>query len=431
MKRTFELMTFTAAAALLSLFAQGCSDDGSSSGGASSSSSSSSGGDGGGGASSSSSSTGSGGSGGSGGSSAMWGTLNGEQPLVTGHRGASGYLPEHTLEAYSLAIEQGADFIEPDLVSTMDGHLIARHEPDITATTDVAAHPEFANRKTTKMVDGVAVEAFFVSDFTLAEIKTLRAVQPRPYRPQEFNGLYQIPTLEEVIALAKAKSAETGRVIGVYPETKHPTFHADLGLPLEDKLLAALEAAGLNKADSPVIIQSFESANLQALRAKTPVRLVQLVDAEGITVDGSLAVAGPKDRPYDFKVKNDPRTYLDLLTDQGLAFIKGYADGVSPWKRYIVSSAGVDMDKDGKADDVNGDGAVDDGDRTSLPPGDLIARAHAAGLFVHSWTFRTEPIFLSKDYNKDPAAEYKQFYDLGIDGVFSDFPDDAIKARVK
>jgi glycerophosphoryl diester phosphodiesterase len=430
MKRTTELMTFTAAAALLSLSAQGCGGDGGGSGGASSSSSSS--GDGGGGASSSSStSNGGGGSGGSGGSGAMWGTLNGEPPLVTGHRGASGYLPEHTLEAYAKAIEQGADFIEPDLVSTMDGHLVARHEPDITATTDVATHPEFANRKTTKMVDGVAVEAFFVSDFTLAEIKTLRAVQPRPYRPQEFNGLYQIPTLEEVIALAKAKSAETGRVIGVYPETKHPTFHVDLGLPLEDKLLEVLNAEGLNKADSPVIIQSFESANLQALRTKTPVRLVQLIDAEGITVEGSLAVTGPKDRPYDFTVKNDPRTYLDLLTDQGLAFIKTYADGVSPWKRYIVSSAGVDMDKDGKADDVNGDGAVDDGDRTSLPPSDLIARAHAVGLFVHTWTFRTEAIFLSKDYNKDPAAEYKQFYGLGIDGVFSDFPDDAVEARVK
>jgi glycerophosphoryl diester phosphodiesterase len=400
MKKSPDLRILSVVAALLSPLVQGCS------------------GDGGAGAT-------------SGGASPKWATLSGEQPMVTGHRGASGYLPEHTLEAYARAIEQGADFIEPDLVATKDGHLIARHEPDISATTDVASHPEFMDRKVTKMLDGVAVEGFFTGDFTLAEIKTLRAIQPRSYRPQEHNGLYEIPTLEEIIALVKEKSAATGRAIGIYPETKHPTFHADLSLPLEDKLLAVLEAEGLNTAEAPVIIQSFEVSNLKALRQKTPVKLVQLVDADGVDINGGITLAPPFDKPYDFAVSKDPRTFPDLLTDEGLAAIKEYADGVSPWKRYIVSTAGVDADKDGNADDVNSDGAVDDADRTVLPPTDLIARAHAAGLFVHTWTFRSEGIFLGKDYGNDPAAEYEQFYELGVDGVFSDFPDQAVKARVR
>jgi glycerophosphoryl diester phosphodiesterase len=372
---------------------------------------------------------GTGGTGSGGTPNLKWNTLNGEMPLVTGHRGASGYLPEHTLEAYTRAIEMGADFIEPDLVSTKDGHLVARHEPDISATTDVAMHPEFAARKVTKLVDGIAVEGFFVSDFTLAEIKTLRAIQPRTYRPQEFNGKYEIPTFDEVIALAKAQSAKVGRTIGIYPETKHSTFHADLGLPLEDKLLAALDAAGWNEADSPVIIQSFESSNLQALRKKTPVRIVQLIDGAN-DVTGKMILKPPTDKPYDFVVNMDPRTNPDLLTDEGLAFIKTYADGVSPWKRYIVPSAGVDANGDGTADDTNGDMKVDEADRTLLPPNDIIARAHAVGLFVHSWTFRNEKLFLAKDY-ETPASEYEQCYALGLDGVFSDFPDEAVKARTR
>jgi len=360
-----------------------------------------------------------------------WKTLHGEAPLVTGHRGASGYLPEHTLESYTLAIEQGADFIEPDLVATKDGHLIARHEPEIGSTTDVASKPEFADRKTTKTVDGVAVEGFFASDFTLAEIKQLRAVQPRSYRPQEHNGKYEIPTLEEIITLAKAKSEETGRVIGIYPETKHPTYHEDLGLPLEDKLLAALEQAGLTGPDAKVIIQSFEVANLQYLRTKTSLPLVQLIDADGVALDGKITLAPPLDKPYDFAKKNDPRTFADLLTDEGLAFLAGYADGVSPWKRYIVSVEGVDADNDGAADDVNGDGNVNDADRKSLAPTDLVTRAHAKGLFVHTWTFRNEGMFLAGDYEATPASEYDVFYRLGIDGVFSDFPDEAVKARAR
>jgi glycerophosphoryl diester phosphodiesterase len=358
-----------------------------------------------------------------------WATLDGKQPLVIGHRGASGYLPEHTIESYTRAIEGGADFIEPDLVSTKDGHLIARHEPFISGTTDVASHPEFADRKTTKMVDGVMVEDFFVTDFTLAEIKTLRATQRLAFRPQEYNGKYEIPTLEEIIALAKAKSKETGRTIGIYPETKHPTFHADLGLPLEDKLIATLDAEGWKTKDAPVVLQSFEPGSLMAMRKKTGLRMVQLVDADDVDVDGKILLNAPYDRPYDFAVKKDPRTFADLLTDEGLAFVKTYADGVGPWKRYIASSKGVDADKDGKADDVNGDGKVDEADRTMLPPGDLIKRAHAAGLFVHTWTFRSEGLYLAKDYGADPAAEYQQFFGLGVDGLFSDFPDQAVKAR--
>jgi glycerophosphoryl diester phosphodiesterase len=361
--------------------------------------------------------------------STLWNTLNGNAPVVTGHRGASGYLPEHTIEGYTLAIEQGADYIEPDLVSTKDGVLIARHEPDISATTDVASRPEFANKKTTKMVDGVAVEGFFASDFTLAEIKQLRAVQPRAYRPQEYNGKYQIPTFEEIIQLVKDKSTEKGRVIGIYPETKHPTYHADLGLPLEDKLLGMLDKAGLSGADAKVFIQSFEVSNLQYLHTKTKLPLVQLVDADGVAIDGKITLAAPYDKPYDFAKKNDPRTFPDLLTDEGLAFVAGYANGVSPWKRYIVSTLGVDADNDGNADDVNADGAVDDADRNAGAANDFIARAHAKGLFVHSWTFRSETRFLASDYAANPTAEYNVFYKLGIDGVFSDFPDVAVKAR--
>jgi glycerophosphoryl diester phosphodiesterase len=279
------------------------------------------------------------------------------------------------------------------------------------------------------MIDGVSVTGWFASDFTLAEIKVLRAVQSRAYRPQEHNGLYEIPTLDEVIALVKEKSQETGRVIGIYPETKHPTYHADLGLPLEDTLLDTLASHGWTTADAPVFIQSFEVSNLQYMRERTEVRLVQLVDADSVALDGAIVLAAPYDKPYDFALGNDPRTFADLLTDDGLSFINSYADGVGPWKRYIVSTAGTDADGDGAADDVNGDGAVDDADRSVLPPGDLISRAHAAGLAIHTWTFRDEAQFLGMDYSGDPANEYRQFYELGIDGVFSDFPDHAVDAR--
>lgn len=344
-------------------------------------------------------------------------------PLVIGHRGTAGYLPDHTLEGYALAIELGADYIEPDLVATKDGVLIARHEPNITATTDVADRPEFAARRRTMLVDGALESGFFASDFTLAEIKTLRAKQPIPAdRPTQFDGKFQIPTFDEVIALAKRKSAETGRTIGIYPETKHPTYHQKLGLALEDKLLAALTRAGWNHRHAPVFIQSFEQANLKALSKKTKVRLIQLVDADDVNADGSLAYNAPFDRPYDWTASGKPellaRTFGWFATDEGLDDIATYAYGIGPWKRYIVSTI-----NDGS---VTGPGEAA---RVLAEPTDLIERAHSRGIKVHTWTFRNEQRRLANDYAGNPINEYLQFYRLGIDGVFSDFTDTAIVAR--
>jgi len=356
-------------------------------------------------------------------------TLGGERPLVVGHRGASGYLPEHTLEAYKMAIEMGADFIEPDLVATKDGVLIARHEPMLGGTTDVADRPEFASRKTTRKVDGVDTTDWFASDFTLAEIKQLRAKQSMADRDQSHNGKYQIPTLQEVIDLAKAVSAARGRTIGIYPETKHPTFHFAIGLPLEDRLLEALKAAGWTDKSSPVVVQSFEVANLKYLRSRTQVRLVQLIDADSVDKDGNIVVAPPYAQPYDFVVTGDKRTYKDLVTKEGLADIKTYADGVGPWKPYILASKQVDRNGDGQPDDLNGDGKMDERDRVLASPTSVVKDAHDLGLFVHTWTFRSEPQRLASTFKNDPVEEYKAFYALGIDGLFSDFPDVAVKAR--
>ena len=339
------------------------------------------------------------------------------RPLVIGHRGASGYLPEHTLQSYALAIKQGADYIEPDMVATKDGHLIARHEPNITNTTDVQSHPEFADRRRTAVVDGVEEIGWFASDFTLAEIKTLRAVQAFPERPQQFNGRFQIPTLEEIIALVKRESRRRGRRIGIYPETKHPTYHKSIGLPLEGRLVAALRRAGWNRRRAPVFIQSFEQSNLERLNRMTPVRLVQLVDAFDVNPDGTLAYAPPFDRPYDWTVSGDPRllarTFGFFATDEGLEEVSTYADGIGPWKRYIVSTLGTETEAE----------------RTLAPPTDLIERAHDHGLLVHTWTFRNEQFRLVSDYGGNPVNEYLQFYELGIDGVFSDFPDTAVTSR--
>ena len=368
--------------------------------------------------------------------SAVWATDGGgrdESPLVIGHRGASGYLPEHTLESYELAIKLGADYIEPDLVATKDGHLIARHEPNITNTTDVASRPEFAGRLTTKVVDGVAETGFFASDFTLAEIKTLRAVQPAGERPQQFNGRFQIPTLSEVIKLAQKMSKKVGREIGVYPETKHPTYHADLGLPLEHELVNVLKKAGWNKRHSPVFIQSFEQSNLKLLDELTKVRLVQLVDANDVAPDGTITYAPPFDRPYDWTVSGDPelqsRLYSFFTTDEGLEEISTYADGIGPWKPYIVSSRAIALNPDGTVADANGDGLVNETDRELLPPTDLVERAHDHGLVIHTWTFRNEQRRLASDYGGNPINEYLLFYELGVDGLFSDFPDTAFTAR--
>jgi glycerophosphoryl diester phosphodiesterase len=356
------------------------------------------------------------------------------KPLVIGHRGTHGYLPAHTLEGYALAIELGADYVEPDLVMTRDGHLIARHEPNLIATTNVKDFPEFADRKRTVVIDGAPDEGWFASDFTLAEIKRLRAVQDFAERPQQLNGKLEIPTFEEIIDLVKRKSKEKGRTIGIYPETKHPTYHGSIGLPLEDALVATLERAGWNRRDAPVFIQSFEQSNLKALRKMTSVRLVQLVDANDVNPDGSLDFTAPFDRPYDWTVSGDPtllaRRFSFFTTDEGLREIRSYADGIGPWKRYIVSTAAVDLNGDGKVGDENGDGKVNEADRKLLPAQDLVRRAHRQGLLVHTWTFRNEAGRLPPDYQGNPINEYLQLYALGVDGVFSDFADTAVAARV-
>jgi glycerophosphoryl diester phosphodiesterase len=354
-------------------------------------------------------------------------------PLVIGHRGAPGHLPDHTLAGYALAIAQGADYIEPDLVATKDGHLIARHEPNITTTTDVASRPRFADRRRTAIVDGVAETGWFASDFTLAEIRTLRAVQPLAERPQQFNAWFGIPTFDEVLALAKLAGRLRGRPVGVYPETKHPTYHAGLGLPLERPLLRSLRRAGLDRRGAPVFIQSFEQGNLKRLNELNEVRLVQLVDANDVNPDGSLDYTAPFDRPYDWTVSGDPalkaRTFGFFATDAGLDEIATYADAIGPWKPYIQSTAIADANGDGTIGDENGDGAVDGADRKVLPPTTLVDRAHARGLLVHTWTFRNEPHRLAYDDGGDPKAEYARYFALGVDGVFSDFPGTAVAAR--
>lgn len=341
-----------------------------------------------------------------------WNTLNGQAPIVIGHRGASGYLPEHTLAAYDLAIQQGAKYIEPDLVLTKDGHFIARHEPMLGATTDVASRPEFAARKTIKVVDGVQTNDWFASDFTLAEIKTLRAIQPRASRDQSFNGLYEIPTLDEVIALAKQKG------VGIYPETKHPTFHKNLGLPMEDALVTTLHAAYGNNPNAPVYIQSFESANLQYLNTITNLKLVQLVDANDVNPDGSMDLVDPYRQPYDFIVAGDPRTFADLVTPAGLAFIASYANGVGPWKPYLLKTVDDGVDR-------TGDGAVNGMDRLVVGSTGVIEAAHAAGLEIHTWTFRNDASLLGFS---DPQKEMEAYFLLGVDGVFTDFPDTGVSA---
>ncbi len=356
-------------------------------------------------------------------------TLTGERTIVVAHRGASGYLPEHTLEAYAMAIEMGADYIEPDLVVTKDGVLIARHEPMLSGTTNVADLPQFASRKTTRKVDGVDTTDWFADDFTLAEIKQLRAKQAMSDRDQSKNGQYQVPTLQEVIDLAKKEAGARGRAIGIAPETKHSTFHAALGLPIEDRLVNVLKEAGWGEASSPVVIQSFEVANLKYLNTRIDVRLAQLLDAEDVDKDGNIVLAAPYAQPYDFVVVGDKRTYKDLLTKEGLAEVKTYADILAPWKPYILPTKQVDQNGDGKPDDLNGDGKTDEQDRVLAPASTVVKDAHAAGLQVFTWTFRNEPKRLASSFKGDPAAEYKAFYALGVDGLFSDFPDTAVKAR--
>jgi len=346
-------------------------------------------------------------------------TLNGQKPIIIGHRGASGYRPEHTLESYRLAIQLGADFIEPDLVMTKDGVFIARHEPMMSGTTDVAS--KFgASRKSTRMVDGVMVTDYFASDFTLAEIKTLRAIQPNAGRSQVYNGLYEIPTLDEIINLAKTEGAAAGRVVGIYPEVKHSTFHAALfgAHVFEDKLVQQLHAAFGNFSSAPVFIQSFEVSNLQYLNSLTNIKLVQLIDADDVNANGSLSLVPPYERPYDFIVNGDARTFADLLTPPGLSFVKSYADGIGPWKPYLVKTVDDGIDR-------TGNGVLNINDRRVDGSTGVISLAHAAGLLVHAFTFRND----ASGYGfSDPKAEMAYYFSLGLDGLFTDFPDTGVAA---
>jgi glycerophosphoryl diester phosphodiesterase/arylsulfatase A-like enzyme len=357
-------------------------------------------------------------------------TLTGEEPIVIGHRGNAGERPEHTLAGYRRAIGLGADFIEPDLVVTKDGVLIARHEPDITGTTDVANHPEFADRKTTKLLDGVPVTGWFAEDFTLAEIKTLRAKERLPFRDHSYDGQYEIPTLDEIIHLVKDVEATTGKKIGIYPETKHPTYFAEKGYNTSQLLINNLVQDHFTDPNR-VYIQSFEVGNLKQLhdtimpQAGVDFPLIQLLDAADTNLDGSLSEI----KPYDFVVSGDSRTYADIRSAQGLQEVATYADGIGPWKRMILSVKGVDANSDGLADDVNGDGAVDDSDKTLTAPTTLISDAHQAGLLVHPYTFRNENQYLAADYQGDPEKEIEQFIELGVDGYFTDFAGTGKAAR--
>ena len=347
-------------------------------------------------------------------------TLDGAAPLVIAHRGASGYRPEHTLASYSLAIQMGANYIEPDVVMTSDGALIVRHEPMLGGTTDVGTRPEFAARRTTKVLDGVSTTDWFASDFTLAEIKTLRAIQPNPGRDQSFNGQFEIPTLDEVIALAQQQSVATGRTIGIYPEVKHSTFHAQLfgDRVFENALVDKLHTAYGNTASAPVFIQSFEIGNLQFLNQQTDIRLVQLVDANDVNADGSLDLSAPYGQPYDVAAAGGLLTFADMLTNVGLGFIKTYADGIGPWKPYLVTTVADGVDRDG-------DGTLTIKDRRVDGSTGVIEAAHANGLLVHAYTFRND----ASGYGfADPVAEMAYYMTLGVDGAFTDFPDTGVLA---
>ncbi len=359
-------------------------------------------------------------------------TLDGQPPLVVAHRGASGYLPEETLEAYARAIELGADVIEMDLVSTKDGVLITRHDPNLALSTDVASRAEFAARKRTMQVDGETQTGWFSQDFTLAEIKRLGAISTDAERPQQYNGRYKVPTFQEVLDLVKATQQRTGKPVAIYPETKNPTFFRDLGLPMEDKLIAMLERAGLNSKAAPVFVQSFEPGSLKYMKSKgLKTKLIQLIDGDGVDMKtGAITYAVPVDRPYEWTKAGDRRNFDVMVTPAGLAEIKTYADGIGPWKRYIVSIKGT-IGADGKAIDINGDGKVNDADATTMAPTTLVADAHKAGLFVHPFTFRNEKRRLAADYQANPVQEYLAFYRAGVDGVFTDFTDTALTARAQ
>ena len=328
----------------------------------------------------------------------------GTRPIVIGHRGVPGERLEHTRPSYLLAVEQGADYIEPDVVATQDGVLVVRHENEIGGTTDVAARKHFADRKTTKFIDGVPLTGWFTEDFTLEELKTLRTVERLPaLRPQNLPlaGTEEILTFDEVLDVADTESNRTGRDVGVYVETKHPTYFTAIGLDLNDLLVANLERRRVNHDAAKIVIQSMETGNLKQLRDRTPLSLIQLIDRSGA--------------PYDLVDSRDTRTYADLTTPQELGKIAEYADGIGPNKSQVIRR--------------------DDKHRLAGETG-LVGHAHDLGIKVHIWTMRNENNFLptnlrlgaDKSAPGDATAEYLAFYDAGVDGVFSDYTATAVSA---
>jgi glycerophosphoryl diester phosphodiesterase len=327
-------------------------------------------------------------------------------PTVIAHRGASGYRPEHTFGSYRLALDMGADVIEQDLVPTKDGHLVCRHENDITGTTDVSAHPEFAGRKTTKTVDGKALTGWFTEDFTLAELKTLRAKERIPATRQEntlYDGRWDVPTFEEVLRWAEQQGRRRGRPVWLHVETKHPSYFRKLGLGLEEPLAKLLRQYGRHRKNSPVFLQSFEPSSIQRLGKLVSSPRVVLLDAANT-------------RPWDFVEAGDPRTVADLVKPEGLQWIAGFAQGIGPWLDLIIPR------------DASG--------RLGTPT-TLVRDAHAAGLILHPYTMRNENSFLPADFRRgtDPNAygdafgAFKTYFETGIDGIFSDNADTALLAR--
>lgn len=327
-----------------------------------------------------------------------------DDPVIVGHRGAPGYRPEHTLASYELAYRMGVDFVDVDLVPTKDGQLVARHEPEISGTTDVAKHPEFASRKKTLVIDGVSTTGWFTQDFTLAELKTLRAVERIPAnRPHNtlYNGRYQIATFQEVLDLTKRLGKELHRTLGTYPEVKHSTFFQSIGNPIEPKLVSALKRNGLDRPDAPAIIQSFEVTNLIDLHKQVRTPLLQLTSASGA--------------PADFVAKGDKRTYADIVSASGLRDVAKYAKYLGPDKGQIIP-----LDAAGNL----------------TKPSAIVADAHKVGLKVQPYTFRNENPFLpanlrssaEPDAYGDVFTEEAAFLKAGVDGFFADQPDTALES---
>ncbi|KAJ8734824.1 hypothetical protein PYW08_014074 [Mythimna loreyi] len=330
-------------------------------------------------------------------------------PLVIGHRGASGYTPEHTLGSYALAALMGADYVEPDLVMTKDGRLIARHDNELGLTTDVHLHPEFADRYCNKTIDGNVVSGWFTEDFTLAEIKTLRAIERIPdIRPgnARMNGAFEIPTFKEIIEMVKSLQTSQNRLIGLYPEIKHSTYFESIGLPMEKLVVDILSSYGYHGPEAPVYIQSFEINNLKKLKTMTQLRLLQLYDSKSMS-------------PYDQVVAGTGVTYGDMATPEGLRDVAKYAYAVGPDKSYIIPR---------------------DENNNLLNATTFVSDAHAAGLKVHPYTFRAENNFLPRQYHnaEDPNtpsvigdldAEVRAYFAAGIDGLFSDQPNIPIRVR--